>query len=91
MQFIPFSVTFLRLPCETAPSYCSTSLRVLGQSAWISSLKTVRVQLPDDGFKLDSNSENTSLSPSNEYSGLISFRIDWFHLLAIQGTLKSLL
>ena len=30
-------------------------------------------------------------SPSNEYSGLISFRIDWFHLLAVQGTLESLL
>ena len=30
-------------------------------------------------------------SPSNEYSGLISFRIDWFDLFAIQGTLKSLL
>ena len=32
-----------------------------------------------------------SISPSNEYSGLISFRIDWFVLLAVQGTLKSLL
>ena len=32
-----------------------------------------------------------SISPSNEYSGLISFRIDWFDLLAIQGTPKSLL
>ena len=32
-----------------------------------------------------------SINPSNEYSGLISFRIDWFDLLAIQGTLKSLL
>ena len=32
-----------------------------------------------------------SSSPSNEYSGLISFRIDWFTLLAVQGTLKSLL
>ena len=31
-----------------------------------------------------------SVSPSNEYSGLISFRIDWFDLLAIQGTFKSL-
>ena len=29
--------------------------------------------------------------PSNEYSGLISFRIDWFDLLAVQGTLKNLL
>ena len=32
-----------------------------------------------------------NVSPSNEYSGLISFRIDLFHLLAVQGTLKSLL
>ena len=32
-----------------------------------------------------------SISPSNEYSGLISFRIDWIDLLALQGTLKSLL
>ena len=32
-----------------------------------------------------------SFSPSNEYSGLISFIIDWFDLLAVQGTLKSLL
>ena len=31
------------------------------------------------------------ISPSNEYSGLISFRMDWFVLLAVQGTLKSLL
>ena len=31
-----------------------------------------------------------TISPSNEYSGLISFRIDWFDLLAVQGTLKSL-
>ena len=30
-----------------------------------------------------------SISPSNEYSGLISFRIDWFDLLAVQGTLES--
>ena len=30
-----------------------------------------------------------SFSPSNEYSGLVSFRIDWFDLLAVQGTLKS--
>ena len=32
-----------------------------------------------------------SISPSNEYSGLISFRIDWFDLLAVQGLFKSLL
>ena len=34
---------------------------------------------------------NFSISPSNEHSGLISFRIDWLDLLAVQGTLKSLL
>ena len=32
-----------------------------------------------------------SISPSNEYSGLISFKMDWLDLLAVQGTLKSLL
>ena len=32
-----------------------------------------------------------SINPSSEYSGLVSFRIDWFDLPAIQGTLKSLL
>ena len=32
-----------------------------------------------------------SIIPSNEYSGLISFRVDWFDLLVVQGTLKSLL
>ena len=32
-----------------------------------------------------------SISPSNEYSGLISHKVDWFDLLAVQGTLKSLL
>ena len=34
---------------------------------------------------------NFSISPSKEYSGLISFRIDWLYLLAVQGILKSLL
>ena len=34
---------------------------------------------------------SVSISPSNEYSGLISFRMDWLDLLAVQGTLKNLL
>ena len=38
-----------------------------------------------------SNSISFSISPSNEYSGLISFRNGWFDLLAVQGTLKNLL
>ena len=42
-------------------------------------------------FSFTSGGFSFSTSPSNEYSGLISFRIDWFDLLAVQGTLKSLL
>ena len=45
--------------------------------------------LTSGGQNIGSSSFN--ISPSNEYSGLISFRIDWFDLLAVQGTLKSLL
>ena len=46
---------------------------------------TVCIRLPNHW------SSSFSISPSNEYSGLISFRLDWFNLLAVQGTLKSLL
>ena len=46
-------------------------------------------RFPSDGPKYWSFS--LSGSPSDEYSGLISFRMDWFDLLAVQGTLKSLL
>ena len=42
-------------------------------------------------FTSGGQSTRASTSPSNEYSGLISFRIDWFDLPAVQGTLKSLL
>ena len=45
----------------------------------------VRIRWPKDW------SFSFSVSPSNKYSVLISFRIDWFDLLAVQGTLKSLL
>jgi len=45
----------------------------------------LRIRWPKDW------SFSVSISPSNEYSGLISFRIDWFDLLALQGTLRSLL
>ena len=50
------------------------------------SIKSVlRIRWPKDW------SFNFSISPSNEYSGLISFRINWLDLLAVQGTLKTLL
>ena len=46
---------------------------------------TLRMRWPEDW------SFSFSISPSNEYSGLFSFRMDWFGLLTVQGTLKSLL
>ena len=52
-----------------------------GLFRWISSLHQVAKYW----------SFNFSISPSNEYSGLIAFKMDWFDLLAVQGTLKSLL
>ena len=42
-------------------------------------------------FESGGQSIQVSASPSNEYSGLISFRLDWLDLLAVQGALKSLL
>ena len=50
-----------------------------------SSESVLRIRWPKDW------SFSFSISPSNEYSGPISFRIDWFDPLAVQGTLKSLL
>ena len=50
-----------------------------------SSESTVLIRWPEDC------SFSFSISPSSEHSGLISFRTDWLDLLAIQGTLKSLL
>ena len=52
---------------------------------------SIRVFSKDQFFTSGGQSFSFSISPSNEYSRLISFRIDWFDLLAVQGTLKSLL
>ena len=65
-------------PLLLLPSVCP-SIRVF------SNMSVIRIRWP----KYWSFSFN--LSPSNEYSGLISFRIGWFDLLAVQGTLKGLL
>ena len=55
-------------------------------SIWVFSSESVlHIRLPKYW------SFSVSVSPSNEYSGLISFRIDWLDLLAVQGTVKSLL
>ena len=50
-----------------------------------SSESVLRIKWPNDW------SSSFSISPSNEYSGLISYRMDWLDLLAVQGTIKSVL
>ena len=63
----------------TSPAFIFPSIRIF------SSGSVLHIRWPKDwnfSFKI---------SPSNEYSGLISFRMDWLDLLAVQGTLKSLL
>ena len=57
----------------------------LSQNQVLSNESALRIRWPKDW------SFSFKISPSNEYSGLISFRMDWLDLLAVQGTLKSLL
>ena len=73
---IPFKHLILCLPLLLLPSILQ-SIRVFSNES------TIHIRWPKYW--------SFSISPSNEYSGLISFRIDWFDLLAVQGTLRSLL
>ena len=99
----PRGLQHTRLLCHQLPELTQThvhqvgdaiqpSLPLLSPSSPAFSLPSIRVfsnelvlgiRWPEYG------SFNFSISPSNEYSGLISFRIDWLDLLAVQGTLKS--
>ena len=75
---MPYKHLILCRPLLLSPSIFP-SIRVFSNES------VLRIRCPKYG------SFSFSISPSNEYSGLISFRIDWFDLLAVQGTLKSLL
>ena len=102
----PHGLQHTRLPCPSlSPGACSNSCplsqwchptissSVVLFSSWLQSFPTwvfsnksvLRIKRPRYWSFI------FSISPSNEYSGLISFRIDCFDLLAVQGTLKSLL
>ena len=79
----------LRIGDATQPSHPLSSLLLLP-----SILPSIRVFSNESVLHIRCPkywSFSFSISPSNEYSGLISFRMDWFDLLAVQGTLKSLL
>ena len=67
------------LPSPSPPAFNLSNIRV------VFSESALRMRCPKDwSFSL-------RISPSNEHPGLISFRMDWLDLLAVQGTLKSLL
>ena len=92
-----------RLPCLSLPEFAQIHVHWVGYA--IQPSKALSSPSPP-ALKLSQNQVfpnelalcikwpkfwSFSTSPSNEYSGLISFKIDWFDLLAVQGTLKSLL
>ena len=75
---MPFNHLILSVPLLLLPSI-TPSIRVFCNES------VLRIRWPNYW------SFSNSISPSSEYSGMISFRIDWLDLLAVQGTLKSLL
>ena len=98
----PHELQHARLPSPT-PELAQTHVLWVGDAAQLSQLCRPLLLLPSifpsiRVFSSESvlhirwpNYWSFSISPSNEYSGLISFRTDWFDLLAVQGTHKSLL
>ena len=100
----PYGLQHVRLLCPSlTPGACSNSCP---SSQWchpthaVMTFSSCLQTFPASGFFpvsqfFPSGGQSISfsfiLSPSSEYSGLISFRMDWFDLLAVQGTLKSLL
>ena len=103
----PHGPQHTRPPCPSAtPGVCSNSCplsqwchptispSVVPFSFWLQSYPASRLLSSEAALRIGWPkycSFSFSISPSNEYSRLISFRIDWFDLLAVQGTLKSLL
>ena len=102
----PYGLQYARLPCPSlSPRVCSNSCPlielVIPSSHLILCLPLLFLPSVFPSIRVFSNDLalctwwpkywTFSISPCNEYSGLISLRIDWLDLLAVQGTLKSLL
>ena len=102
----PHGLQHTRLPCPSpTPGACSNSCPLSRWchptiSSSVIPFSSCLQSFPASGSFLMSQlftsggqylSFSFNISPSNEYSGLISFKIDWFDLLAVQGTLKTLL
>ena len=101
---LPHGLQHARLPCPSpTPRVYSNSCPLMPSNHLILCHPLLLLPLIFPSIRVFSNesvlcirwpkywSFSFNISPSNEYSGLISFRMDWFDLLAVQGTLKSLL
>ena len=100
----PHGLQYTRIPCPSlAPGVCSNSCPLSWWCHPTNSSSLVPFSSCSQAFPASGSFPvsqlcirwpeywSFSFSLSNEYSGLVSFRIDWFDLLAVQGTLKSLL
>ena len=102
----PHRLQHARLPCPPSPRVCSNSCpieSVMPSNHLILCHPLLFLPSIFPSIRVFSNelalcirrpkrwSFSFSISPSNEYSGFVSFRIDWFDLSVVQGTLKSLL
>ena len=105
-SLLPHGLQYVRFPCPSpTPRACSNSCPLESVMPYNHFILCPLLLLPSlfPSIRVFSNesvlhfrwpkyqSFSFSISPPNEYSGLIFFRIDWFDILAIQGTLKSLL
>ena len=78
--------------CHLLVSSCHLVINLLSSSPPAFNLSHIRVFSNESVLRIRwPKYWSFSINPYNEYSGLISFRIDWFDLRAVQGTLKSLL
>ena len=104
--FVTPGLQHTRFPCPSpTPRACSNSCPskqwcCANISSWVIPFSSCLQFFPASGFSNESVlhvrwpkylSFSFSISPSNEHSGLISFRVDWFDFIAVQGTLKGLL
>ena len=98
----PHGLQHARLPCPSPTHRADSNSCPLSQwchptiSSSVIPFSSHLQSFPESGsFPVSqfftSGGQSFSISPSNKYSGLISFRMDWLDLLAVQGTLKSLL